>query len=99
MDEYPRIAVVADRVERLDLDSSGKPCSEGYFAVDPSQRGVVLMPPSAEFPTSAKGYEPGKRQGLRLATRAEVDAGPIAQACSEQIAGNDPSPSPSDRKA
>lgn len=72
------------KIERFDLDASGKPCSEGYYAVGP--RGLILMPPTGEMAA-----------GLRLATQAEVDTalarGPIAQATAECIANCDPAPS------
>ena len=51
-----------DKIERFDLDTAGKPCSEGYYAHD--GRSIVLMPPTATMAA-----------GLRLATQAEVDAG------------------------
>ena len=55
------------KIERFAPDSSGKPCSEGYYAHD--GRGVVLMPPTAEM-----------ADGLRLATQAEGDTGRIRPA-------------------
>lgn len=61
------------KIERFDLDASGKPCSEGYYAFD--GRGVVLMPPAAAMTA-----------GLRLATQAEVDAGPYRPANLEDCA-------------
>lgn len=52
------------RICRYDLDASGKPCAEGYYAHD--GRAVILIPPTGEM-----------APGLRLATQAEVDAAAI----------------------
>ncbi len=49
------------KIERFDLDANGKQCSEGYYAHD--GRCVILMPPTGEM-----------ADGVRLATREEVDA-------------------------
>lgn len=50
-----------DRIEREDLDANGRPCVEGYYAHDGKQ--LILMPPTGIM-----------APGVRLATRAEVDA-------------------------
>lgn len=64
---------MSERIERFDLDANGKPCSEGYYATD--GRTVYLMPPTAEM-----------ADGLRLATREEVDRGGAVPANLEHIA-------------
>jgi len=63
---------VTDKIERFDLDAQGKPCSEGYYAVDSR----VLMPPTAAMAA-----------GLRLATQADVDRGGALPAQVEDCAG------------
>ena len=65
---------MTDRIERFDLDAQGKPCSEGYYAVD-SRGYLVLMPPTAAMAA-----------GLRLATQADVDKGGCRQAQVEDCA-------------
>lgn len=63
------------KIWRDDLDAAGKPCHEGYYAVEVKSGRLVLMPPTAEMAA-----------GLRLAVQAEVDRGGAVQASLEHIA-------------
>lgn len=68
-------------IERFAPDASGKPTSEGYFAVD-ARGSLWLMPPGSEM-----------ADGLRLATQAEVEAGKATQAEARHMLNYDPRPS------
>lgn len=61
------------KIEKLDLDRTGKKVSEGYYAIDLHGR-LVLMPPTS-----------GLRDGYRLATQADIDKGPARYAQLEDI--------------
>lgn len=63
------------KIWRDDLDAAGKPCHEGYYAVEVKSGRLVLMPPTAEMAA-----------GLRLATQDDADRGGAVQASLEHIA-------------
>lgn len=77
MRTYPAADVIlTPMIERFGKDATGNQVSEGYYAVAPNTRGVVLVPPNAEM-----------AKGMRLATADEVQVGPEQPACVEHLAG------------
>lgn len=70
------------KIWRDDLDAAGKPCHEGFYAVEVKSGRLLLMPPTAELAA-----------GLRIATQAEVDRGGAVAADASHIANCDPCPS------
>lgn len=70
------------RIERYDLDATGKQCCEGFYAYDAKRNRLVLAPPTAELAAH-----------LRLATADEVARGGAVQANVEDLTNCDPTPS------